>query len=145
MLAVEDCLDALDWVARIGGVSETIARSTRNLDVIEEWISKSEWAGFLPQNPLTRSQTSICLRIIDPWFNNTIAPEAQTDFIKNHIIKPLEAEKVAYDIASYRDAPTGLRIWGGATVDAGDLMVLTNWLDWAYYSAKQEINNSKAA
>ncbi len=145
MLAVEDCLDALDWVQRIGGVDETIARANRNLDVIENWVAKTSWVEFLPQNPAARSRTSICLKISDPWFNKTIAEDAQADFIKTHIVKPLDAEGAAYDIAAYRDAPAGLRIWGGATVEAADLEILTNWLDWAYASAKQSISQEKAA
>ncbi len=145
MLAVEDCLDALNWVESIGGKAETIARSDRNLDVIEDWVAKTDWVDFLAQNPECRSQTSICLKVVDPWFNQTIPVEDQADFIKAHIVKPLDSEGVAYDIAAYRDAPAGLRLWGGATIEADDLQALTAWLDWAYQNAKQAHVQEKAA
>lgn len=145
MLAVEDCLDALKWVESIGGVKETIARAGRNLDVIEEWVAKSNWVDFLPQNPATRSQTSICLKIVDPWFAQNVPAEEQADFIKSNIVKSLDKEGAAYDIGAYRDAPAGLRIWGGATVEASDLKILTEWLDWAYQAAKTSAAQEKAA
>ena len=145
MLAVEDCLDALNWVASIGGKTETIARSSRNLDVIEDWVAKTPWVDFLAQNPETRSQTSICLKVVDPWFDQNVAADAQSDFIKSNIVKVLDSEGVAYDIGAYRDAPAGLRLWGGATVEADDLKALTAWLDWAYQSAKANASTEKAA
>ena len=145
MLAVEDCLDALSWVESLGGVDATINRAEANLDVIEDWVAKTDWIDFLPKNPATRSRTSICLKIVDPWFEQNVSADAQADFIKSNIVKPLDAAGAAYDIAAYRDAPAGLRIWGGATVEASDLKSLTEWLDWAYQSAKTNVVKSEAA
>jgi phosphoserine aminotransferase len=142
MLAVEDCLDALKWVESIGGLKATIARSESNLKAVADWCSKSSWAGFLCDDDSIRSRTSICLKITDPWFAG-LGDEERQAFIKG-MIKPLDKEQVAYDIASYRDAPAGLRIWGGATVETSDMQALLPWLDWAYEAAKGE-QQSKAA
>ncbi|MFP4314403.1 MAG: phosphoserine transaminase [Alphaproteobacteria bacterium] len=141
MLAVEDCLDALRWVENIGGVKTTIARSEENFKVIENWVARTEWADFLAEAPETRSITSVCLKITDPWFE-TLADQGA--FVKA-VVKLLDHEDVAYDIAGYRDAPAGLRIWCGATVQASDVEALMPWLDWAYNAAKAEEQRKAAA
>lgn len=125
MLAVEDCLDALKWVQSIGGVSATIQRSQNNFKVIESWVEKTDWVSFLAQDSSMRSRTSICLSLDTP--DNTDAKA----FIKS-LVKLLDDENVAYDINAYRDAPAGLRIWGGATVETSDLEALLPWIEWAY-------------
>ena len=130
MLAVEDAIDALKWAEGVGGLAGMIARSEANLKAISDWQASSNWAGFLAKDPATRSCTSICLKIVDP----KVAPEAQADVAKK-IASLLEKEGVAYDIGSYRDAPAGLRIWGGATVETSDIQALLPWLDWAYAEA----------
>ncbi len=142
MLAVEDCLDALKWVESIGGLQATIKRSEANHNAIKKWVDASNTWAFLCDDDKVRSRTSITLKITDPWFNGLGDEERQT-FIKT-MVKPLDKESVAYDIASYRDAPAGLRIWSGATVEASDLEALTPWLDWAYEAAKGE-EQKKAA
>ncbi|MFT4631219.1 MAG: phosphoserine aminotransferase [Candidatus Azotimanducaceae bacterium] len=134
MLAVEDQLDALEWSMEIGGLAGLIQRSEANLKVIDDWLQSSSWAAFLADKPETRSSTSICLKIIDPWFN-ALPAATQTSTIKQ-IANLLEAEEVAFDISSYRDAPPGLRIWGGATVESDDIQALLPWLDWAFDHAK---------
>lgn len=145
MLAVEDCLDALNWVKEIGGVSETISRSQANYTAIAQWVEQTDWIEFLSDDEAIRSTTSICLKISDPWFNENIPADDQLGWIKSEMLKPLENENAAYDIASYRSAPAGLRIWGGATVESSDIKVLTQWLDWAYAQAKSNAQNQKAA
>lgn len=136
MIAAEDCLDALHWVGKIGGLKETIRRSQENFRTIEQWVAKTGWIDFLAFDPAARSVTSICLKITDPWFA-ALSEDAQQDFIKA-MTKTLDKEGAAYDIAGYRDAPAGLRIWGGATVEAADIGALLPWLDWAYASTKQD-------
>jgi phosphoserine aminotransferase len=142
MLAVEDCIDALKWVESIGGLKATIQRSESNLGAVAKWVEKSNWAAFLCKDDAVRSRTSICLAITDPWFASKADEDRQT-FVKG-MLKPLDKENVAYDIASYRDAPAGIRIWGGATVETSDMEALMPWLDWAYESAKGE-EQKKAA
>lgn len=142
MLAVEDCLDALKWVESIGGLSATIKRSEANLAAVAGWVSKSSIWAFLCEDDAVRSRTSITLKINDPWFNALGDEERQT-FIKT-MVKPLDKENVAYDIASYRDAPAGLRIWGGATVESSDMEALMPWLDWAYEAAKGDAQKQAA-
>jgi phosphoserine aminotransferase len=134
MLCVEDALDSLTWAESIGGLSGLLARSAANLAVIEQWVAQSHWAGFLAKDAATRSNTSICLQIVDPAYR-ALPVEDQEKKAKK-IVSLLEAEGAAYDIGSYRDAPAGLRIWGGATVETSDLEALTPWLDWAYAEAK---------
>jgi phosphoserine aminotransferase len=134
MMAVEDQLDALGWATQIGGLPALIERSEANLQVIAQWLSTSEWAAFLATDEATRSSTSICLKIIDPWFNAQDAA-SQTGIIKQ-LVALLESENVAYDIGAYRDAPAGLRIWGGATVESQDIEKLLPWLDWAFQQIK---------
>ncbi|MFZ4760007.1 MAG: phosphoserine transaminase [Burkholderiaceae bacterium] len=125
MLCVADYLDALQWVDRLGGVAATIARSEANLQVIAEFVAAHDWIDFLAQDPATRSNTSVCLSVALP-----------ADRV-SAMVKRLEAEGVAYDIGSYKDAPAGLRIWCGATVEAADLRALMPWLEWAYHEVRQ--------
>jgi phosphoserine aminotransferase len=134
MLCVEDALDALRWVESIGGRNEVRKRSEANLDVITEWVNRSSWAGFLASRPETRSCTSVCLQILDPWFH-TLDPDKQAATAKS-VARVLDEEGIAFDIGSYRDAPPGLRIWAGATVERSDLEALLPWLDWAYAEVK---------
>ncbi len=134
MLAVEDCLDALNWVDRIGGLENTIRRAQDNFAVLQEWVNKTPWIEFLAVEENTRSTTSVCLKITDSWFE-ALPQEDKMPFIKS-MTKRLDAEGAAYDIASYRDAPAGLRIWCGATVSEEDVQKLTPWLEWAYDEAK---------
>ena len=130
MLAVEDQLDALTWATQIGGLSALIARSQANLSVVRNWVDQSSWAAFLTPDISQQSSTSICLKIIDPIFGG-LPDSAQRAFIKS-MTALLEQKNVAFDIAAYRDAPPGLRLWGGATVESTDLEKLTPWLDWAF-------------
>ncbi|UKO96103.1 phosphoserine transaminase [Nostoc sp. UHCC 0870] len=136
MLCVEDALDALIWAESIGGLSGLIRRSEANLAAISTWVEQSSWAGFLADKPETRSCTSICLKIVDASFAS-LSPEDQGKFAKK-MAKLLEKQQVAYDIAPYRSAPPGLRIWGGATVETTDIEALLPWLDWAYATLKSE-------
>jgi phosphoserine aminotransferase len=137
MLAVEDALDGLRWALSMGGLPGLIERSRRNLGVLEQWVAASSWAAFLAADPAIRSTTSVCLEIVDPAFA-ALAPEGQQRFVKE-LTALLAKEGVAYDIASYRDAPAGLRIWCGATVEAGDLQALTPWLDWAFAAVRPSL------
>lgn len=134
MLATEDALVSLDWMEKNGGLKGMIARSEANLAAIEAWVAKSDWIDFLAESKETRSCTSICLKIKDAWFNS-LSTDEQADIAKN-IAGALEKEHAAYDIAAYRDAPTGLRIWGGSTVETKDIEALLPWLDWAFAEAK---------
>lgn len=143
MLAVEDCLDALRWVTEIGGVTETIKRAQSNFDALADWVHKTDWIDFLASEPETRSTTSVCLKIVDPWFEG-LADDAKTPFIKA-MCKLLDQEAAAYDIAGYRDAPAGLRIWCGATVSAEDVQALCPWLEWAYETAKASAISDESA
>ena len=134
MIATEDCLDALKWVESIGGLKTTIERSDDNLKAVADWVEKTDWVEFLAENKNTISSTSICLKITDPWFNEK-SEDDRMAFVKG-MVKMLEAEDAAYDIASYRAAPAGIRIWGGATVEPSDTAKLMPWLDWAFNEAK---------
>jgi phosphoserine aminotransferase len=134
MLAVEDALDALAWAESIGGLDALVARSEANLAALSEWVAQSDWADFLARDPRTRSCTSICLSVSDPWFRG-LSAERQAEGAKR-IATLLDLEGVAYDIGAYRDAPPGLRVWGGATVETADIKALTPWLDWAYAQVK---------
>lgn len=130
MLAVEDAVDALKWAASIGGLAEMRRRADANLGVLEAWAQKTTWVSFLAEDPAIRSNTSVCLKVIDPAVTS-LSEDAQADFAKK-LAALLEKEGVALDVGGYRDAPPGLRIWCGATVDTDDLDALTPWLDWAY-------------
>jgi phosphoserine aminotransferase len=134
MLVVEDALDGLKWAEEIGGLPELIRRSEGNLAAVTEWVERTPWVDFLAEDPATRSCTSICLKIVDPWFSGLPAEEQSAAAKK--IASLLENEGVAYDIAPYREAPPGLRIWGGATVERADLEALFPWIDWAYAEVK---------
>ncbi|MBX6320785.1 MAG: phosphoserine transaminase [Rhodospirillaceae bacterium] len=130
LLAAEDAIDSLRWAEAIGGLPALIARTEANFAVIESWVARTPWIDFLAEDPATRSPTSVCLRIVDPWF--TALPAAEQAKAAKALAERLEAEGVAHDIAAYRDAPPGLRIWAGPTVERADLEVLVPWLDWAY-------------
>jgi phosphoserine aminotransferase len=130
MLCVEDALDGLRWAEGIGGLPALIARSEANLAAVAAWVDRTPWVDFLADDPATRSCTSICLRITAPWFS-ALAPDEQAKAAKR-LASLLDKESAAFDVASYRDAPPGLRIWGGATVETGDIEALLPWLDWAY-------------
>jgi phosphoserine aminotransferase len=134
MLCVEDAIDGLSWAESIGGLKGLIARSQANLEIVEHWIQNSSWAGFLAESPDTRSSTSICLRITDEWAKDR-SPDEISATLKI-AVKMLDAEGIAFDIGAYRDAPPGLRLWGGATVESTDLEALLPWLDWAWAEAK---------
>jgi phosphoserine aminotransferase len=138
MVCVEDALDGLAWGGKVGGLKGLIARSEGNLAAIAGWVENSDWAAFLAADPAVRSSTSVCLKIVDPWFEGLDA-DAQASVPKK-IDALLEAENAAYDINGYRDAPPGLRIWAGATVETSDLEALFPWLDWAYASVKAELS-----
>ncbi|MEM9176942.1 MAG: phosphoserine aminotransferase, partial [Myxococcota bacterium] len=135
MLCVEDALDSLRWAESLGGFDGLRARTQANLDAVARWVASSEWADFLCAEPENRSSTSICLKIVDPWAANR--DDAEVAKTIKAAAKRLDEEGVAFDIGSYRDAPTGLRLWGGATVDTADLEALFPWLDWAWTEAKQ--------
>ncbi len=143
MLCVEDALDGLRWAESVGGLPGLIARSEANLAAVARWVAASGWAAFLADDPATRSCTSICLRITAPWFASLDAT-AQAEAAKS-ISSLLEREGVAYDIASYRDAPPGLRIWGGATIETSDIAALLPWLDWAHAQAAATFAKRAAA
>ena len=135
MLCVEDYLDALKWAERVGGLPALIGRADANLGVLSAWLKRSDWAGFLASVPKTRSNTSVCLKIIDPWFG-ALSKDAQ-GATASRIASLLEKEDVAFDIGGYRAAPPGLRIWCGATVEKAEIEALTPWLDWAFAQVKQ--------
>ena len=134
MLCVEDYLDALDWARRIGGLDALIDRADTNAKVLFDWVAANPAVASLAEVEATRSNTSVCLRFADPAIAG-LDDAGQQAFVKT-FTGLLEAEKVAYDIASYRDAPPGLRIWCGATVESSDLKALVPWLDWAFATAK---------
>jgi phosphoserine aminotransferase len=137
MLCVEDYLDALGWAESIGGRSALFARAEANAKVIADWVERTPWIAFLSDQPAIRSNTSVCLKIVDPEVLNASA-ETQAAIAKQ-IASALDKLGVAMDIASYRDAPPGLRIWAGATVEQSDLEALMPWLDWAYANVKAEL------
>ncbi|MFO0389241.1 MAG: phosphoserine transaminase [Alphaproteobacteria bacterium] len=141
MMCVEDVLDSLRWAQSCGNVSGLIKRSEANLKAIENWVEKCGWADFLAEDKATRSCTSICLKIVDAWYQG-LSDEAKADAAKK-VPSMLEKEGVAFDIGAYRDAPAGLRIWGGATVETSDIEALLPWLDWAWNEVKQTM--AKAA
>ena len=137
MLCVEDALDALAWGASIGGAAGMKARSEANLAALEAWGAKTEWVAFLAEDKAIRSNTSVCLKVVDPRVT-ALPADAQADFAKK-LASVLEKEGAAYDIGGYRDAPPGLRIWCGATVDTADVQALTPWLDWAFATVSSEL------
>ena len=130
MLCVEDALDGLRWAEALGGLPALIGRSEANLAAVAAWVARSDWATFLAKDPGYRSCTSICLGISSPWF--VALPEDEQVLVAKRLAWVLEEEGVAFDVAGYRDAPPGLRIWGGATVETSDVAALLPWLDWAW-------------
>jgi phosphoserine aminotransferase len=134
MLAVEDALDGLRWAEGIGGLAALIARSEANLETVAAWVGQSPWVDFLAERPEIRSSTSICLKIVDPAVA-TLPLDGQARLIKE-LVGRLAEEGVAHDIEAYRDAPPGLRLWGGATVERSDLEALLPWLDWAFQETR---------
>jgi len=137
MLCVEDAIDALKWGAAIGGLSEMQRRADQNLSVLADWVAKTAWVDFLAEDAAIRSNTSVCLKVVDPAIC-ALSADAQGDFAKK-LASVLEKEGAALDIGGYRDAPAGLRIWCGATVEASDLEALTPWLDWAFAAVSAEL------
>ena len=135
MLCVEDALDSLNWIKSIGGIDGAIKKSKSNLEVIKKWVQNKPWIDFLAEDPSTISSTSICLKITDEWFLK-LSEDERTAKLKE-INSLLEKEGVGYDINSYRTAPPGFRIWGGATVESSDIETLLPWIDWAYTTIKQ--------
>ena len=141
MLCVEDYLDTLVWAKSAGGLKGLIARSDANTKAIADWVARTPWIDFLAKDAAIRSNTSVCLKVVDPAVLK-LAPDAQAAFVKS-LATALEKEGVAYDIDAYRDAPPGLRVWCGATVEAHDVEALTLWLDWAFAKTKDAL--AKAA
>lgn len=137
LLCVEDYLDALNWADEIGGQEALLKRADDNLAVLAQWVERTEWIDFLAEDPATRSNTSVCLKIVDRHIA-ALSDEKQAAFSKR-IASLLDKEGVAYDIGAYRDAPPGLRIWTGATIDRSDLEALVPWLDWAFATASAEL------
>jgi phosphoserine aminotransferase len=134
MLAVEDYLHSLEWAQSIGGLSALIARADANAAAVSDWVEATDWIEHLAVDPATRSNTSVCLKFSDKALPG-LDPEAQAALVKA-MAALLEAEGAAFDVASYRDAPPGLRIWCGATVDTDDVEALLPWLDWAFHEAR---------
>lgn len=134
MICIEDAVDAMQWGVGIGGLKAMQARADANYKVLADWVAKTAWVDFLARNEAERSNTSVCLVISDPDIR-ALDDEAQAAFAKA-IVSRLDKEGVAYDIGHYRDAPSGLRIWAGSTVEADDLAKLTPWLDWAFAQEK---------
>ncbi len=141
MLCVEDYIDALEWAKSVGGLKGLQARADKNFAVLANWVAKTPWIDFLAKKEAERSNTSVCFEVVDPAIK-ALSPDAQNAFAKS-LASLLEKENVALDIGHYRDAPPGLRIWTGATIEASDLEALTPWLDWAFAQAKA--SQAKAA
>jgi phosphoserine aminotransferase len=141
MLCVEDYLDALGWAKSVGGLNALIARADANTKVLADWKAKTPWVDFLATDPAIRSNTSVCMKVIDPAITS-LSADAQADFAKK-LVSAVEKEGAGYDFAHYRDAPAGLRIWCGATVEASDVAILTQWIDWAFAATKASL--AKAA
>jgi len=137
MLCVEDALDALKWFESLGGGPALVARAGANLAAIEAWVDRTAWVDFLARDKATRSSTSVCLSIVDP--DVASLPEERQSAFTKALAKRLDGEGVAYDIDGYRDAPPGLRIWAGSTIETADLEALFPWLDWAYAATKAEL------
>ncbi len=138
MICVEDFLDVLNWTKEIGGLEQLIMRSKDNLNLIKDWVFSSAWVDFLSEDLNNLSNTSICLKLIDPKLTTQSLETKNT--IEKNIVNLLEDNNVAFDIGSYRSAPPGLRIWGGPTVDKDDIKKLLPWLDWAYYKSLYDLD-----
>ena len=134
LICIEDAIDALNWVKKIGGLNEMINRSINNLKIIEIWVSNTKWIDFVAEKKETRSSTSICLKIVDPWFKSLSNEDKIT--IIQFISENLAKNKVAYDINSYPSAPSGIRIWGGGTIEKKNIKLLLPWLDWVWQKVK---------
>src|ERR1700729_2069728 len=141
MLCVEDYLDALNWAKSVGGLKALMARADKNLKVLADWQAKTSWIDYLAATPAIRSNTSVCMKVTDPAIAS-LTSDAQIDFIKK-MVGLIEKEGAGYDFAGHRDAPAGLRIWCGATIEANDVALLTQWIDWAFAETKAQL--SKAA
>jgi len=141
MLCLEDYLDALEWAKATGGLPALEARADANTKVIADWVARTGWIDFLAREPSQRSNTSVCLKVVDPAITR-LSADTQAAFVKG-IAAALDKEGVAHDIDAYRDAPSGLRIWCGSTAERSDVEALTLWLDWAYANAKAAL--AKAA
>ena len=141
LLCVEDFIDALEWTKKIGGLNELIDTSNENLRLIKDWVKKTYWVEFLAKDEMTISNTSICLRFSD-FILNELDVENQ-DLLEQNIVKVLENENVAYDIGSYRSAPSGLRIWGGPTINPNDIKLLLPWLEWAFEETYRSLKKGK--
>jgi phosphoserine aminotransferase len=141
MLCVEDWLDTLTWAKSIGGIEALIARADTNAKVIADWVARTPWVDFIALDPAIRSNTSVCLKVVDPAITG-LSSDAQLSFAKA-LATAVEREGAGDDIGHYRDAPPGLRVWCGATVEAADLEALTDWLDWAFAVTKDGL--AKAA
>ena len=141
MLALEDYLDALNWAKSIGGLKALMARADANTKVLTDWQAKTPWVDFLAADKSIRSNTSVCLKVVDPAIT-ALAADAQAAFAKA-LVAAVEKEGAGYDLGAYRDAPPGLRIWCGATVETADVAALTKWLDWAFAQTKASL--AKAA
>jgi phosphoserine aminotransferase len=137
MLCVEDYLDALNWGKSVGGLKSLMARADANAKVLADWKARTPWIDFLAKDPSVRSNTSVCLKVVDPAITS-LTPDAQADFAKK-LVALVEKEGAGYDFAHYRDAPAGLRIWCGATVEAKDIALLTQWIDWAFAETKASL------
>ncbi len=134
MLCVEDYLDALAWGKSLGGLTALMARADANTKVLADWKARTPWIDFLAKDPATLSNTSVCLKVTDPAITS-LSADAQSDFAKK-LVALVEKENAGFDFAHYRDAPAGLRIWCGATVEARDVELLTQWIDWAFAETK---------
>jgi phosphoserine aminotransferase len=141
LLCVEDYLDALNWAKGIGGLEALFARANANARAIADWVAATPWVDFLATVPATRSNTSVCLKVVDPEVA-ALPADAQATFAKG-LASFLEKEKIALDVGAYRDAPPGLRVWCGATVETLDVVALTHWLDYAFTLEKAKL--AKAA
>jgi phosphoserine aminotransferase len=141
MLCVEDYIDALQWAKSFAGLKALIARADANAKAVADWVDRTPWVDFLARVPETRSNTSVCLKVVDPAIA-ALSADGQAAFAKA-LAAFLEKEKVAFDIGSYRDAPAGLRIWCGTTIEAADVKALTHWLDYAFAIEKSKL--AKAA
>jgi len=137
MLCVEDYLDALQWAKSIGGLKALMERADANTKVVSAWVARTPWVDFLAADPAIRSNTSVCLKVVDPAVM-ALSPDAQSAFAKA-LAAAVEKEGAGYDLAHYRAAPPGLRIWCGATVEAADVEALTTWLDWAFAKTKDAL------
>lgn len=138
MLCVEDYLDALNWAKSVGGLNGLMERADKNFEVLNHFVENSSWLANLADDPQIRSNTSVCLKIVDREIT-ALEQDQQAAFAKG-IVSLLEKEGVAFDIGAYRDAPSGLRIWTGATVETSDVEALTHWLDWAFAELKSKLS-----